>query len=167
MGFTWRRPNVVLDGKHLAVAIVSVQWTADAIVVTAPSATWRLCSLAKSSASVTLWTAARQAPLSMEFPRQEYWRGLPFPFAGDPLDPGIEPLSPALESRFLTIEPLQSLHSVCVPFLSLLHFFFFFFYILLHSWNLGVLVEGVCVCFLILWCMSILIPRNRKEINSN
>ena len=167
MGFTWRRPDVVLDGKHLAVAILRVQWTADAIVITAPLATWHLCSLAKSSASVTLWTVACQAPLSMEFPRQEYWRGLLFPFAGDTLDPGIEPLSPELESRFRTIEPIQSLHSsVCsLPFPTA--FFFFFLYILLRSWNLGVLVEGVCVCFLILWGMSILIPRNRKEINSN
>ena len=44
-------------------------------------------------------------------------------------------------------------------------FFFFFFYILLCPWNLGVLVEAVCICFLILWCMSILIPWNRKGIN--
>ena len=42
---------------------------------------------------VTLWTAARQAPLSMGFPRQEYWSGLPFPPAGDLADPGIEPRS--------------------------------------------------------------------------
>ena len=36
---------------------------------------------------------ARQAPLSMEFPRQEYWSGLPFPIPGDLPDPGIEPRS--------------------------------------------------------------------------
>ena len=35
-----------------------------------------------------------QAPLSMEFPRQEYWSGLPFPTPGDPPNPGIEPMSP-------------------------------------------------------------------------
>ena len=35
-------------------------------------------------------TAARQALLSMVFPRQEYWRGLPFPSPGDIPDPGIE-----------------------------------------------------------------------------
>ena len=35
-----------------------------------------------------------QAPLSMEFSRQEYWSGLPFPSLGDPPDPGIEPGSP-------------------------------------------------------------------------
>ena len=41
----------------------------------------------------TLWTVARQAPLSMGFPRQEYWSGLPFPLSGDLLDPGIKPMS--------------------------------------------------------------------------
>ena len=37
-----------------------------------------------------LWTVARQAPLSMGFSRQEYWRGLPCPPPGDHPDPGIE-----------------------------------------------------------------------------
>ena len=44
----------------------------------------------------TLWTAACQAPLSMGFPRQEYWSELPFPSPGDLPDPGIESGSPAL-----------------------------------------------------------------------
>ena len=53
--------------------------------------------------SATLWTLAHQAPLSMEFSRQEYWSGLPFPSTGDLLNPGIEPVSlasPALAGRF-------------------------------------------------------------------
>ena len=37
----------------------------------------------------TLWAVARQAPLSMEFSRQEYWSGLPCPPPGDLPDPGI------------------------------------------------------------------------------
>ena len=41
-------------------------------------------------------TVAHQAPLSMHFPRQEYWRGLPFPSPGDLPNTGIEPMSPAL-----------------------------------------------------------------------
>ena len=41
------------------------------------------------------WTAARQAPLSMGFPRQAYWSGLPFPSPRDLPDPGITPSSPA------------------------------------------------------------------------
>ena len=42
------------------------------------------------------WTVARQAPLSMEFSRQKYWSGLPFPSAGDLPDPGIKLEFPAL-----------------------------------------------------------------------
>ena len=44
---------------------------------------------------VTLWTVARQAPLSMGFSRQEYWSGLPCPSPVDIPDPRIEPMSPA------------------------------------------------------------------------
>ena len=51
------------------------------------------------------WTIAFQAPLSMGFPRQEYWSGLPFPSPGDLPRPGIEPTSPALAARFFTTEP--------------------------------------------------------------
>ena len=40
---------------------------------------------------VTSWTVAHQAPLSMEFSRQEYWSGLSFPPPGDLFDPGIKP----------------------------------------------------------------------------
>ena len=49
-----------------------------------------------------------QAPLSMGFPRQEYWSGLPFPSPGDLSDPGIKhtslasPVSPTLAGRFFT-----------------------------------------------------------------
>ena len=46
----------------------------------------------------TPWTAARQAPLSMGFSRQEYWSRLPCPPPGDLPDPGIEPVSHALAS---------------------------------------------------------------------
>ena len=54
---------------------------------------------------VTQWTAAHQAPLSMEFSRQEYWSGLPFPSPGDLPDPGIQPRSPALPADSLPTEP--------------------------------------------------------------
>ena len=45
-------------------------------------------------------TVAHQAPLSMEFSRQEYWSGLPFPSPGDLPDPGIEPGFPALQKDY-------------------------------------------------------------------
>ena len=57
---------------------------------------------------VTQWTVAHQAPLSMEFPRQEYWSGLPFPPPGDLPHPGIQPMcfvSPALADGLFATEP--------------------------------------------------------------
>ena len=53
---------------------------------------------------VTPWTVACQAPLSVGFPRQEYWSGLPFPSPGDLPDLGIEPRSPALQADALPSE---------------------------------------------------------------
>ena len=53
------------------------------------------CSV-MSQLFVTPWTVAHQAPLSMRFPRQEYWSGLPFPSPGDLPNPRTEPGSPAL-----------------------------------------------------------------------
>ena len=58
--------------------------------------------------TVTPWTAACQAPLSMEFSKQEYWRGLPCPLSGDLPNPRIEPMplvSPALAVGFFTTGP--------------------------------------------------------------
>ena len=55
--------------------------------------------------SVTPWTIAGQPPVSLGFPRQEYYSGVPFPSPGDLPDPGIEPVSPALAGKLLTIEP--------------------------------------------------------------
>ena len=58
----------------------------------------------------TQWTVACQAPLSMGFPRQEYWSGLPCSPPRDLPKPGTEPaspLSPALQLRFL---PIQKIH---------------------------------------------------------
>ena len=52
---------------------------------------------------MTPWTVTYQAPLSGEFSRQGYWRGLPFPSPGDLPDPGIEPRSPALQADSLPI----------------------------------------------------------------
>ena len=53
----------------------------------------------------TPWSVACQAPLSMGFSRQEYWRGLPFPSPGHLPNPGIEPGSPALQADSLPPEP--------------------------------------------------------------
>ena len=69
----------------------------------------------------TPWTVARQAPLSMRFSRQEYWRRLPCPPSGDLLDPGIEPAfltSSALAARFFTASAFDAgkvQSSLCDP----------------------------------------------------
>ena len=57
-----------------------------------------LCCSVVPSSFATPWTVAYQAPPSMGFSRQEYWNGLPFPSPGDVPDPGIEPMSPALQA---------------------------------------------------------------------
>ena len=65
-----------------------------------------VCSVV--SDSETPWTVARQDPLSMGFPRQEYWSGFSFPSPGNLPNPDIEPetpASPALAGEFFTTEP--------------------------------------------------------------
>ena len=55
---------------------------------------------------MTLWTVACQAPLSMGFSRQKYWKGQAFPSPGEDLtDPGAKPGSPALGADSLLSEP--------------------------------------------------------------
>ena len=62
-------------------------------------------SLSRVRLFVTLWTVAHQAPPSMEFSRQEYWSGLPFPSPGDLPNPGTKPGSPSLQADALPSEP--------------------------------------------------------------
>ena len=74
----------------------------------------------------TPWTVAHQAPLSMEFSRQEYWSGLPFPLPGGLPNPGIEPGSLALQADSLPSEPPRKLgnnqyHSVIFETASMYH----------------------------------------------
>ena len=63
----------------------------------------------------TPWAVAHQAPLSMEFSRQGYWSGLPFPSTGDLPDQGIEPGSPALQVDSLLSESQGKLYSLILP----------------------------------------------------
>ena len=60
-----------------------------------------------SDSVLPLWTVTHQVLLSMGFPKQEYWGGLPVSSPGDLPDPGIEPTSPALAGRFFTAEPTK------------------------------------------------------------
>ena len=77
---------------------------------------------------------AHQAPLSMEFSRQEYWSGLPFSSPGVLPDPGIEPGSPALQADPLLTEspgePYSSLHKQ-------------YFVRILHAWVIAVIIKSM------------------------
>ena len=80
---------------------------------------------------MTPWTVDCQAPLSMEFSRQAYWSGLPFPTAGDPPDPGTEHASLTLAGGLLPLCHLGSTHvcmyicinSMVFPFFKVRHSF--------------------------------------------
>ena len=61
-----------------------------------------------SNSFTTPWTVAQQAPLSMRFPREEYWSGLPFPSPGDLPNPGTETTSPAWQADSLPLSHLGS-----------------------------------------------------------
>ena len=65
------------------------------------------CLVAKSCLNplATLWTVACQSPLSIEFSRKEYWRGLPFPSPKDLPSSGIKLISPVLTGGCFTTEP--------------------------------------------------------------
>ena len=69
----------------------------------------KVWSLSRIRLFATLWIVAHQAPLTMGFPRQEYWSGLPFPSLGDLPDPGIELTSGTsvlcIVGGFFTAEP--------------------------------------------------------------
>ena len=85
-----------------------------------------VCSscLVVSDCFMTPWTVACQAPLSIEFSRQEQWSGLPFPPPGDLPDPEIEPespMSPLLADRFFTTEAPGS--PISVTYSSVCKFF--------------------------------------------
>ena len=62
-----------------------------------------LCHLSHVQLFATPWTVAHQAPLSVGISRQEYWSGLPFPSPGNLPNPGIEPVSPALQADSLLL----------------------------------------------------------------
>ena len=96
---SWRQRKQNLCGRWLHwVTVMRGLWSMRGFVVIV---VW---SISRIWLFVPPWTVACQAPLSMEFSRQEYWSGLPFPSPGDLHDPGIKPTSPALTGRFFTTE---------------------------------------------------------------
>ena len=81
-----------------------------------------LFSCSFMSISVTQWIIARQAPLSMRFPRQEYWNGLSFTSPGDLPDPGTEPLSLYAHCCMWSVSPLCCLIFMSIPYVFRLTF---------------------------------------------
>ena len=73
--------------------------------ITSPNLSMRACSLSCVRLFATPRTVARQAPLPVGFPKQEYWSGLPCPLPGDLPNQGIELRPPALQADSLPSEP--------------------------------------------------------------
>ena len=106
---------------------------------------WRGLVRAKSLQlwpTATPWTVVHQTPLSMGFPRQKYWSGLPFPPPRNLSHPEIKPASPALTGRFFTPEPpgksqilitLVRFHVLCKT-LQMFPVFNFLVHILIIIW---------------------------------
>ena len=75
-----------------------------------------VCVLSHVQLFATPWTVAHYTPLSMGFPRQEYWSRLPFPTPEDLPKPKIEPTSlasPALAGRFFITSATWEAHAIC------------------------------------------------------
>ena len=83
-------------------------------------------SLIRVQLFVIPWTVAHHAPLSMEFSRQEYWSGLPFPSPECLSNPGIEPSSPALQVDSLLSEP-PGMYIFTVIYFSVLQWQFYLY----------------------------------------
>ena len=110
---SWKCSSVISLGDHLHPWRLNSNTTLSTKLVL-PS--WCACTLSCFSRVwlfVTLWTVAHQAPLSLQFSRQEYWSGLTCPSLGDLLNPGIKPASlesSALASRFFTTSKIWEAH---------------------------------------------------------
>ena len=90
--------NVVVEGEQTKY---NARWS---------KISWNSVVLVDQSCPIfaTLWTVAHRAPLSIGFPRQENWSGLPFPSPRALHDPGIKPTSPALQVDSLPLSHLGS-----------------------------------------------------------
>ena len=99
--FSFLSINVPSFSSSSMVAVSTFQWAAISSMC--------VCSVAQSCPSSAIpWTVAHQAPLSMEFSREEYWSRLPFPSPGNLSDPVVELTSvepPALAGEFFTTAP--------------------------------------------------------------
>ena len=103
--FRWVISPPWLSGSWRSFLYSSFVYSCHLFLISSASVDYKLCVLSHVWLFATPWTVAHQAPVSMEFSRQEYWSTLPFPFPGDLPNPEIEPASLALAGRFFTTEP--------------------------------------------------------------
>ena len=105
----------------------------------------------------TPWTVARQAPLSTEFSRQEYWSGLSFPLPGDLPNPGIKPEFPA-KADSLSSEPLEK--STILQFKKTMALFRFLnpFFSSHTSYLILAFLTSACLQASTLWSHSVTVP---------
>ena len=111
-----RAPSTYLSVPSFPLYLLICQFA----IVIKPTIQKEVESLSRVRLFATPWTVAYKAPLSMEFSRQEYWSGLPFPSPEDLPNPGIEPGSPALQADALPSEPLGK---PCEVYISVIDFF--------------------------------------------
>ena len=90
---------------------------------------------------MTPWTVACKAPLSLGFPRQEYWSGLPLPSTGYLLNPGIEPSYPALAGGVSGVCQLKAEMMFILPFIISNNFYQSMIVYLLFTFFLGHCLE--------------------------
>ena len=120
VGYRWKvletgpgTKSIIFEVKHSWV------WVQD-LPFTSSVCTCMLSHFSSVGLSLTLWTVACLAPLSMRFSRQEYWSWLPFSLPGDLSNSGIEPRSSALQADCLLYEPPEKPNNTGVGSLSLL-----------------------------------------------
>ena len=89
------------------------------MIITCMKVKSKVKSLSRVRLLVTPWTVACQAPLSLEFSRQEYWSGLPFPPPEDLPNPEIELRSPTLQADALPSEPPGKIYPRHLPKLTI------------------------------------------------
>ena len=96
----------------------------------------KVCVLSRVQLFVTAWTVAHQVPLSIGFPRQEYWSGWPFPPPEDLPDPGIKPTVACIASGSFTTVPPGKPKKMCVPISLYIHIYSLY----------SIVCVCVCVC---------------------
>ena len=113
------------------------------------------------SDSLWLHVITHPVPLSMGFPRQEYWNELPFPFPGNLPNPGIKLMSPALADGFFTVEPTGK--PKCVVGMSKCAVKYW--YVIAHKWiwiySIKSFSKSQLKCFFMSW---IVVQQNGMQI---